>query len=81
MATSYVKPSAFESRYVLTTTSAGLDNLAQSITAGQTLVPRSNMVNALRVAFNRTSVHRASPDFFEAHDIGSRLYNYSPARH
>ena len=81
MATSYVKPSAFEaSGNVLTTTSAGLDNLAQSVTAGQTLVPSPNMVNALRVAFNRTSVHRASPDFFEGHDIGSRVFNYSPAR-
>ena len=67
MATSYVKPSAFEtSGNVLTTTSAGLDNLAQSVTAGQTLVPRSNMVNALRVAFNRTSIHRASPGLLRA---------------
>ena len=41
---------------------------------------RSNMVNALRCAFNRTSIHRGSPDFFEAHDIGSQVYNYSPAR-
>ena len=81
MVTSYVKPSAFEaSGNVLTTTSAGLDNLAQSVTGGQTLVLRSSMVNALRVAFNRTSVHRGSPDFFEAHDIGSKVYNYSPAR-
>ena len=81
MATSYVKPSAYSSSgNVLTTTSAGLDNLAQSFTAGQTLVPHSNMVNSLRMAFNRTSIHRASPDFFEAHDIGSNVYNYSPAR-
>ena len=47
---------------------------------GHTAVLGSNMVNALRVAFNRTAVHRFNDDFFTPSDLGAKLYNNSPIR-
>ena len=47
-----------------------IDNLAQSLTVGHTVVLGSNMVNALRVAFNRTAVNRFNDDFFTPSDLG-----------
>ena len=57
-----------------------IDNLAQSLTVGQTSVMGSNMVNAVRVAFNRTAVNRFNDDFFTPKDLGAKLYNNSPVR-
>ena len=55
----------------------GLDNLAQSATLGDTLVFGNNMVNSLRVAFNRTSINRGSPPFFDPIDLGvQNFYTY-----
>jgi hypothetical protein len=57
----------------------GLDNLAQSATVGDTMIFGNNLVNALRVAFNRTSIHRGSPAFFDPSDLGVRdFYSYKP---
>ena len=82
MATSFTRPAAFsKSSNVLTTNGGvGLDNLAQSATVGDTVVFGANTVNALRVAVNRTAVHRGNPSFFEASDLGIKLYNYSANR-
>jgi hypothetical protein len=58
---------------------AGIDNLAQSLTVGDTLVFGSNMVNALRVAFNRTSINRFTPPFFDPTTLGVRnFHSYFP---
>ncbi len=57
-----------------------IDNLAQSLTVGHTAVLGSNMVNALRVAYNRTAVQRFNDDFFTPSDLGAKLYNNSPVR-
>ena len=81
MATAFEQPAPFsKSDNVLTTGSGGvgLDTLAQSATVGNTRVFGVNSVNALRFAFNRSSVHRGNPPFFEARDLGASLYNYSP---
>ena len=81
MATAFEQPAPFSrSDNVLTTGTGGvgLDTLAQSATVGNTRVFGVNTVNALRFAFNRSSVHRGNPPFFEARDLGARLYNYSP---
>ena len=43
----------------------GIDNLAQSLTLGDTRVFGANMVNSLRFALNRTTVDRFNPAFFE----------------
>jgi Carboxypeptidase regulatory-like domain len=63
---------------VLTLAGAGgINNLAQSLTGGETTVLGSNFVNAVRVAFNRTSIHRGSPPFFDPTDLGVKnFYSY-----
>ena len=57
---------------VLATATPGLDNLAQSAAVGDTQVFGTNTVNSLRFAFNRTSVHRGNPPFFDPHAISAR---------
>ena len=80
LVTSYEKPSAYEqSQNPLTTAGGvGLDNLAHSIAFGDTMVFGANMVNALRFAYNRTTVIRAKASFFGPQDLGMKVYNYSP---
>ena len=80
MMTSYDEPSPFSLNpdNVLSTATPGLDNLAQSLAGGSTLVFGNNTVNSLRFAFNRTSIHRGSPPWFEPQDLGSRVYSYNP---
>jgi len=38
----------------------------------------SNTVNAVRVAFNRTSINRGNPSFFDPKALGSNVYSYNP---
>ena len=80
MMTSYDEPAPFSLNpdNVLTTGTPGLDNLAQSVAAGSTLVFGNNTVNALRFAFNRTSIHRGGPAWFSPRDLGSNVYSYNP---
>ena len=79
MATSYVAPAPFATtQNILATGTPGLDNLAQSAVVGDTKVFGSNTVNSLRVAFNRTSVHRGNPSFFDPQALGSKVYSYNP---
>jgi hypothetical protein len=54
---------------------AGIDNLAQSLTLGDTMVVGANFVNSLRVAFNRTSINRGSPPFFDPVDLGVKNFH------
>jgi hypothetical protein len=63
---------------LLTTRQGGRDNLAQSLTGGHNFVLSSSAVNAFRVAFNRTSIHRTNSDFFGAADVGINIYDYMP---
>jgi hypothetical protein len=81
MATFDKSPAAFaQTNNVLTLANgAGLDNLAQSLTVGDTLVLGANVVNALRVAFNRTAINRENPAFFDPVDLGVKnYYSYNP---
>jgi hypothetical protein len=79
MATTDKKPSAFDkSNNVLTTTNPAINNLAQSVTVGDTYVFGANMVNSLRFAFNRTAVDRYNAPFFDPHDLGANVYSYVP---
>jgi hypothetical protein len=80
MMTSYDEPSPFglNPDNVLSTATPGLDNLAQSVAGGSTMVFGNNTVNSLRFAFNRTSIHRGSPPWFEPKDLGSSVYSYNP---
>src|SRR3989454_1414853 len=79
MATYHNEPAPYSrSKNVLTTGTPGLDNLAQSLALGDTTIYGHNMVNAIRFAFNRTAVHRGTPPFFDATDLGSKVYSYKP---
>jgi hypothetical protein len=79
MASRDKKPSAFGATgNVLTTVNPSIDNLAQSLTLGDTMVFGSNMVNALRFAFNRTAVNRDNDPYFEPADLGVKAYSYVP---
>ncbi len=79
MATMYDKPAPFSlSENLLTTATPGLDNLAQSLALGSTVVIGPSMVNSLRFAFNRTSINRGNPAFFDPKALGSNVYSYNP---
>ena len=57
----------------------GLDNLAQSLTVGNTTILGADLVNSLRGAFNRTSINRGNPGFFDPTDLGVRdFHSYRP---
>ena len=80
MATRDQKPAAFgKTGNVLTTVNPSIDNLAQSLTIGDTAVKGNNLVNALRFAFNRTAVHRDNDSFFDAPDLGIKAYQLRAA--
>ena len=76
----FVSSYALSSGNPLSTINPNIDNLAQSLTVGHTLVMGTNMVNALRFAFNRTAVNRFNDDYFSPSDLGAKVYNYSPTR-
>jgi hypothetical protein len=79
MATFVKRPPPYEtSDNVLLTSEQGIDNLGQSATFGDTIVFGSNAVNAFRLVFNRTAVHRSTKKWFSPYDIGSNVYSYNP---
>ena len=79
MATYHDEPAPYSrSKNVLTTGTPGLDNLAQSLAAGDTRIYGHNVVNAIRFAFNRTAIHRGTPPFFDGSDLGSKVISYKP---
>ena len=65
---------------VLVTTLPGVDNAAQSLTIGDTIVIGTNAVNNVRFAYNQTTVNRFNDDFFAPADLGINAYNYSPTK-
>jgi hypothetical protein len=81
MFTSHKAPASLElSDNILASRVPGVDNLAQSLTLGNTVVMGARGVNAIRFAYNRTVVDRAQADFFEPSDLGIKVYNNSPSR-
>src|SRR5688572_16807528 len=72
----YEPPFAAQEDNVLVTTLGGRDNLAQSLAIGDTMVLSNTVVNNLRFAFNRTSIHRTHTDFFGVNDVGVNTYSY-----
>jgi hypothetical protein len=63
---------------LLVTQRGGRDNLAQTFTMGENFVLSASTLNAVRFAFNRTSIHRTSTDFFSAPEMGVNIYSYLP---
>src|SRR5262245_58342351 len=79
MASRDKKPSAYGTTgNVLTTVNPSIDNLAQSLTLGDTKVFGSNTVNALRFAFNRTAVNRDNDPYFDPPSLGIKASTYVP---
>jgi hypothetical protein len=80
MATTFKRDPAYQggSDNVLKTVSGGLDNVAQSLTLGHTMVLGSSMVNSLRVAYNKTKVHRSNSPYFDPETLGIKLHPYVP---
>jgi hypothetical protein len=64
----------------IATANPNIDNLAQTLTIGNTMVLGANVVNAVRFAYNRTAVHRFNDDFFTFVDLGIPLHNHSSTR-
>jgi hypothetical protein len=79
MATTFFQeaPNA-KSSNILTSQTGGQDQLTQSFTYGDTMVLSLRAVNALRFAFNRSSVRRTHVETFEAKDVGINTYSYLP---
>jgi len=79
MASRDKKPSAFgKTGNILTTRNPKIDNLAQSLTLGDTRIFGSNTVNALRFAFNRTAVNRDHDPYFDPPSLGIKAATYVP---
>jgi hypothetical protein len=79
MATTFYRdPPNSKSDNILTSAGSGDNQLAQSFTYGDTLVLSSSAVNAVRFAFNRTSLRRTHVDTFEPKDVGINTYSYLP---
>jgi hypothetical protein len=78
MATTFDRQPPFASSdNLLTSTQGGFDNLAQSLTLGETWVVNQSTVNAIRFAWNNTKVHRYHhPLGFSAPDLGIDMFSY-----
>jgi hypothetical protein len=62
---------------ILVSSQGGRDNKAFSFTVGDTLVLSNNTVNSLRVAYNKTDIHRTHERIgFSATDVGVNIYSY-----
>jgi hypothetical protein len=71
-------PALANSDNLLTSTLGGFDNLGQSFTLGETSILSSSTVNAVRFAFNKTYVQRYHAPYFQASDLGIKVYSYLP---
>jgi hypothetical protein len=62
---------------ILASTRGGFDNLAQSLTLGETWVLNSSTVNAVRFAWNNTNIHRIHhPLGFSGPDLGIDMFSF-----
>ncbi|HXD20005.1 MAG TPA: carboxypeptidase regulatory-like domain-containing protein [Vicinamibacterales bacterium] len=80
MATQVLAPPGYTggSDNLLKTDFPGLNDMIHSFTAGETTVFSAAVVNAVRVAVNKTKVNTYQTPFFSPKDIGANLYSYLP---
>lgn len=79
MVTTYYQPAPYLlEQNILNTTTGGRDNLAQSVTFGDTYLLGPGTVNAFRATFNRTAIHRTNGDTFGPQDVGINSFSYMP---
>jgi hypothetical protein len=73
----WTPPAQLQPENILVSSQGGRDNKARSLTIGDTMVLTNNTVNALRVAYNKTDIHRIhEPLGFSAPDLGVRMFSY-----
>jgi hypothetical protein len=58
----------------------GRDNYSHSFALGYTQVLSNTIVNNVRLAVNRSQVHRTHTDMFGPEDVGVNIYSYIPKR-
>jgi hypothetical protein len=64
---------------VLATSAIGTDDLAQSLTVGDTYLISSSTINSFRVSGNRIGSNHPAPNFFSPSDVGiQNFYSYIP---
>ena len=70
-------PLALQPDNVLVSSIGGRDNVAHSLTLGDTRVLSNATVNSVRAAYNYTDVHRIhEPLGFDSQDLGIKMYSY-----
>jgi len=62
----------------LATTTAGVNDLAQSLTVGDTYLFGATVVNSFRGTFDRIAMRRIASQFFGPEDVGINTYTYLP---
>ena len=80
IATSYTSPPPLRKTpdNLLAASRGGFDNMAHSLALGETWVLNASTVNALRVAWNHTNIHRQHEGFFSGPDAGIRMFSFLP---
>ncbi|MBI4886693.1 MAG: TonB-dependent receptor, partial [Acidobacteria bacterium] len=80
MATTYVSPPPLRKTpdNLLAASRGGFDNIAHSLTLGETWVMNSSTVNALHAAWNYTNIHRQHEGYFSGPDVGIRMFSFLP---
>jgi hypothetical protein len=75
--TLWTPPLQLQPENILVSSQGGRDNIAHSFTLGDTMVLSNTTVNAIRVAYNYTDIHRThEPLGFSAPDVGVKSYSY-----
>jgi len=77
MTTAFFPAPFAETGNILSSNLGGRDNVAHSLTGGDTLVLSNTTVNSVRFAWNYTDIHRTHEPFgFAAPDVGIRTFSY-----
>ncbi len=73
----FTPPLELQPENILVSQLGGRDNKAHTFTVGDTMVLSNTTVNAIRVAYNYTDIHRThEPIGFSAPDLGIKTFSY-----
>jgi hypothetical protein len=71
-------PYSLSPKNLLTATGNGTDDLAQSVTFGDTYLVSPTTINSFRFSFNRVGMFHNGPNFFGPSDVGINAFSYLP---
>ena len=81
MATTYARQHPYEvspsNLLMLTASTGGYNNLAQSYALGSTYLIGANTINSFRLTLNRVKVNRPTTSYFSPADVGVNAYAYT----